>query len=97
MRVAPDQLRALAASMDDIGTKADALDVRTMADAVTAAMSSSPLGGVCATAGEYVEGAWLRMAMRCKRVSNICKGGAGAYEVTDQEFRDRIAAMGGGR
>ncbi|WP_067478390.1 hypothetical protein [Nocardia amamiensis] len=97
MRVDPDQLRALAASMDDIGSMADALDVRTNANAVAGAMPGSPLGAVCATAGEYVEGAWLRMAMRCKRVSNICKGGAGAYEVTDQEFRDRLAAMGGAR
>jgi hypothetical protein len=33
------------------------------------------------------------MAMRCKRVSNIAKGGAANYEVSDQEFRASLDSM----
>nr|WP_067655964.1 type VII secretion target [Nocardia harenae] len=93
MRVDPQQLRALAASMTDIGGKVDALDVRTRGDAVAAALPGSPLGAVCATATEYVEGAWLRMAMRHRRVANLCRGSADNYEVTENEFRDKLAQM----
>ncbi|TLF93671.1 hypothetical protein FEK35_29290 [Nocardia cyriacigeorgica] len=94
MKVDPDQLRALAATMDDTGGKVDALHVRTKADAVAGSMPGSPLGATCATAGEYVEGAWLRMAMRYKRISNLCKGNAETYEVTDADFRDKLNEMG---
>lgn len=95
MKVDPDQLRALATSMDDIGGKVDALDVRTKADAIAGVLPGSVLGASCATAAEYVEGAWLRMAMRHKRISNLCKGSAGTYEVTDTEFSAELDKMGG--
>ncbi|MEV2218798.1 type VII secretion target [Nocardia vinacea] len=95
MQVDPDQLRALAASMDKIGADITALKVRSKTDAVNAALPGSALGQLCTSAGEQVEAAWLRMAMRCKRISNISKGGAANYEVTDQDFRSSIDAMGG--
>ncbi|MFC3965801.1 type VII secretion target [Nocardia jiangsuensis] len=94
MQVDPQQLRALAQSMADIGGKVDALDVRTKGDTVTAALPGSPLGAACATATEYIEGAWLRMAMRHRRVANLCRGSADNYEVTENEFRDQLAQMG---
>ncbi|MEU7769402.1 type VII secretion target [Nocardia sp. NPDC049190] len=93
MKVDPEKLRELAASIDDIGARAGALHVRAGADAVAGAMPSSPLAEICATAGEYVESAWLRMAVRCERMSDICRGSAGTYAVTDIEFRDHLAAM----
>lgn len=94
MKVDPGQLRALATSMDDISGKVAALDVRTKGDAVAGVLPGSSLGAACATASEYVEGAWLRMAMRHKRVSNLCKGSADTFEVTDTDFRDKLAQMG---
>ncbi|GAA5067370.1 hypothetical protein GCM10023318_56420 [Nocardia callitridis] len=59
----------------------------------TGALPSSSVADACTTANSGIEAAWLRMAMRCKRVSNIAKGGATNYEVTDQEFRDGLNAM----
>lgn len=96
MEVDPDQLRALAASMDQVRSSVETLDIRTKATTVGQAMSASSLGDVCAEAAEHVEEAWLRMARRCQRFSNICKGNAGNYEVTDTDFRDRLSDMGGG-
>ncbi|MEU7630287.1 hypothetical protein AB0C34_09920 [Nocardia sp. NPDC049220] len=95
MKVDPEKLRDLAASMDDIGAQAGALNVRLSADAVAGALPGSPLAEVCATAVEYVESTWLGMAVRCERLSGICRGSAGTYEVTDIDFRDRLAAMNG--
>jgi hypothetical protein len=57
-------------------------------------MPASSLGHLCSEAAEHVEGAWLRMAQRCQTFSDICKGNAGNYEVTDTEFRDRLSEMG---
>ncbi|QNG20943.1 hypothetical protein G4H71_08945 [Rhodococcus triatomae] len=94
MQVDPEQLRALASSMDRIGAEIDALNVRSKVDEVGPAMQGSPLGGSCSVAGEFVEGAWLRMAMRCARYSNLARGSASTYAVTDQDFRDGLTAMG---
>ncbi len=94
MNVDPAELRALAASMDKIGVDIGALTVRATTDALGGVLPGSMLSEVCSTAGANVEDAWQRMAMRCKRVSNIAKGGAANYEVSDQEFRDGLDAMG---
>lgn len=94
MNVDPAELRALAASMDEIGGEIGALTVRTTTDALGGVLPGSALSEACATAGSNVENAWRRMAMRCKRVSNIAKGGAANYEVSDQEFRAGLDAMG---
>lgn len=96
MKVDPEQLRALAASMDHVGTQTRALDVRAKADAVSSVLAGSPLGEACATAGEQVQSAFARLATRCERMSGICQGSAGTYEVTDSEFHDRLAAIGHG-
>ncbi|MFI5535890.1 hypothetical protein ACIA5H_05810 [Nocardia sp. NPDC051900] len=94
MDVDPAELRALAASMDRIGGEIGALTVRATTDALGGVLPGSTVGEACSTAGSHVEDAWRRMAMRCKRVSNIAKGGAANYEVSDQEFRAGLDAMG---
>ncbi|MFD8244675.1 hypothetical protein [Nocardia sp. NPDC059691] len=94
MNVDPAELRALAASMDKIGGEIGALTVRATTDALGGVLPGSTVGEACSTAGSHVEDAWRRMAMRCKRVSNIAKGGAANYEVSDQEFRAGLDAMG---
>ncbi len=94
MNVDPAELRALAASMDRIGGDIGALTVRATTDALGGVLPGSALSEVCSAAGSDIEDAWRRMAMRCKRVSNIAKGGAANYEVSDQEFRAGLDAMG---
>jgi hypothetical protein len=94
MNVDPAELRALAASMDQIGGNIGGLTVRTTTDALGNVLPGSALSEVCSAAGANVEDAWRRMAMRCKRISNIAKGGAANYEVSDQQFRDGLEAMG---
>ncbi|MEV4124540.1 type VII secretion target [Nocardia sp. NPDC049707] len=95
MQVNPDELRALAASMDKISVDISALKVQSKTNAAKEALPGSTLGEACAAAGDQVEAAWLQMAMCCTRVSNIAKGGAANYEVTDKDFSDGLQAMGG--
>ncbi|MFI6171289.1 type VII secretion target [Nocardia sp. NPDC051052] len=97
MKVDPTELRALAASMDKISGEIGALKVRTTTDALSAALPGSTVTAACATAGANIEAGWLRMAQRGKAISNIAKGGAANYEVTDQDFRDSLKKLGGGQ
>ncbi len=96
MKVSPEQLRSLASTMQDIGSGVQALDIRTKINEIGTALPGSGLGEVAATAADHIEGAWLRMAMRCTRISNICHGNAGTFEVTDADFRDKLTEMGDG-
>ncbi|MFG1794452.1 type VII secretion target [Nocardia altamirensis] len=97
MQVNPDELRALAASMDQIGAQMNALTVTAKTSEAGAALPGTAIGTQVVNAGEYAEAVWKQMATRCKRVSNIAKGGATNYEVSDEDFRSGLAAMDGGQ
>ncbi|WP_225730704.1 MULTISPECIES: type VII secretion target [unclassified Nocardia] len=94
MQVDPVELRALATSMDSIGAEIKALKVQSVAEDASSALPGSALAQMYASAGALVEDAWARMAARCAQVSVIAKGGAENYVVTDDEFRDKINALG---
>ncbi|MFF3227676.1 type VII secretion target [Nocardia suismassiliense] len=97
MKVDPTELRALATSMDTISGEIAALKARAKTDALSAALPGSTITTACTTAGDQIEAGWLRMAERCKAIADIAKGGAANYEVTDQDFRDSLKALGGGQ
>lgn len=94
MKVDPEQLRALAASLDGGSSAIDAIEVRPACDAVAAAMPGTELGQAAAQAGELVEGAYLRMSWRLDEISRIARGNANSYDVEEGEFSERLGAMG---
>ncbi|MFE9582480.1 type VII secretion target [Nocardia sp. NPDC006044] len=97
MKVDPTELRALAASMDKISGEIAALKVSTTVNALSAALPGSTVTDACTTAGATIEAGWLRMAQRGKAISNIAKGGAANYEVTDTDFQASLKKLGGGQ
>ncbi|MFD3705791.1 type VII secretion target [Nocardia sp. NPDC058658] len=94
LNVDPDELRSLASSMESVAGLLDALEVRTAANAVGAALPGADLADVCASSGEVTETAFRRMGARCRRISQIAKGSADTFEITDVEFSKRITELG---
>ncbi|MFG2445012.1 hypothetical protein ACGFQG_19270 [Nocardia fluminea] len=90
----PDELRSLASSMESLAGVLDALEVRTAANAVGAALPGADLSEICASSGEVTEIAFRRMGSRCRRISQIAEGNADTFEITDVEFSKRINALG---
>lgn len=94
MKVDPEQLRALAAALGDVSSAVDGIEVRPQCDAVVDAVPGTDLGSVVAKAGELVEGAYLRVAQRIDQISQIAQGNARNYDVQENEFLERLSAMG---
>ncbi|UGT41154.1 hypothetical protein LTV02_35295 [Nocardia yamanashiensis] len=87
------QLRALTVQVNTAATAIDGIDVRTSGNAIGELLPGSGLGPVCAQAGEFIEGSWLRIAQRLQKLSGIVTTAADDYQVTDEEFAKRLAAM----
>lgn len=91
LKVDPAALRAFAGALTGI-----AGDVRgTRTDTPTLAMPGTGLGATASEAGTAVTAALQRIAQRVDNVATIAKGSAGNYEVTDDEFADRMKAQAG--
>ena len=85
-----EQLNALAGLLDRAGQAVDGLDVRTAEGAIAEALPGSGLPEVCAQAGMFVEGAYLRVADRLRRIATITRHNAEAYMGTDEEFGQQL-------
>lgn len=94
MKVNPDELRAMAVALDMAGQTIDDLDVRTICSSAGSSLAGTSLSQACSQAGEYVEGAYLRMAGRMWRMSGVAKGTADSYDVTDEDFTHKLDEMG---
>ncbi|MFI1459420.1 hypothetical protein [Nocardia carnea] len=88
-----DQLKKLADTLDDIGGEIDTIDVRTTGDQIGTALPGCNLGTICAQAGEFTEGAWLRIALRMRALSEIVRQSADDMNTTDQQFKDKLNTM----
>lgn len=88
-----DQLKKLADTLDDIGGEIDKIDVRTTGEQIGAALPGCNLGTICAQAGEFTEGAWLRIALRMRALSEIVRQSADDMNTTDQQFKDKLNTM----
>ncbi|MFC8044663.1 hypothetical protein [Nocardia sp. NPDC057353] len=88
-----DQLRRLATTLDEVGREIDGIDVRTAGDRIAAALPGCSLGQVCAQAGEFSEGAWLRVAQRVQRLGDIVRQSADNIQITEEEFAQRLDTM----
>lgn len=87
------QLWALATTLDGVAAEIDKIDVRATGDQIASALPGCSLGQVCAQAGEFTEGAWLRVAQRIQKLSTIVKESTNSYTITDEEFKTRLDAM----
>ncbi|TQF65780.1 hypothetical protein FK531_20335 [Rhodococcus spelaei] len=90
MKVDTAALRAFASAVDDAGTAIDAIQA---IDTGTA-LPGSTTGPACAQATTFVEGAYLRVADRMRRMGTIARGNANEFDVTESEFTDRLGSMG---
>ncbi|WP_063006203.1 hypothetical protein [Nocardia salmonicida] len=88
-----EQLRQLSTTIKDVGTKIDEIDVRTTGDAISVALPGCDIGSRCATAGEYIEGAWLRVAWRLAGMSTLITSCADNYAMTDEQFKQQLAGL----
>ncbi|UGT40914.1 hypothetical protein LTV02_33900 [Nocardia yamanashiensis] len=88
-----DELKALASTVTSVGEEIDKIDVRTTGDQIGSALPGIAVGASCAKAGEYTEGAWLRIADRMRKLAGIVNQCADDVRVTDVEFKNRLDAM----
>ncbi|MVU82277.1 hypothetical protein GPX89_34200 [Nocardia sp. ET3-3] len=88
-----DELKKLATTVTSVGDEIDNLDVRTTGDKVGDALPGIPIGAACSQAGEYTEGAWLRIAERMRTLAGIVNQCADDIKVTDTEFKNRLEQM----
>ncbi|MGQ4600375.1 hypothetical protein [Nocardia sp. R6R-6] len=87
------QLRKLATTVADVGVKIDEIDVRTTGDSIRTALPGCEIGAECATAGEYIEGAWLRVSWRLAKLATLITSCADSYSMTDDEFKQKLNSM----
>ncbi|MFR9751420.1 hypothetical protein ACL02S_10325 [Nocardia sp. 004] len=88
-----DQLNKLASVLDGIGKDVDDIDVRTGAGLLADALPGCTIPQVCAQASELVEGAYLRVAGRMRKVSALTEECADDLDTTDAEFARRMNAI----
>ncbi|MGV9926156.1 hypothetical protein [Nocardia rhamnosiphila] len=88
-----DELKKLADTLDSVGGEIDKIDVRTTGDQLGAALPGCNLGTICAQAGEFTEGAWLRIALRMQALSEIVRQCADDMNTTDQQLKDKLNTM----
>ncbi|WP_446225057.1 hypothetical protein ACTWPB_08070 [Nocardia sp. IBHARD005] len=87
------QMRQLVGTLNDVATQIDALDVRTVADTMAAALPGCPIPAACAQAGEFTEGAWLRVAQRIQQISTATTQCANNIQATDEDFQKALDTM----
>ncbi|MEV0682989.1 hypothetical protein AB0I35_03885 [Nocardia sp. NPDC050378] len=76
-----------------MGEEIDKIDVRTNGDKIGEAFPGIEIGAACAKAGEYSEGAWLRIAQRMRQLAGIVNQCADNVQTSDQEFKNRLEQM----
>ncbi|MFC8044423.1 hypothetical protein [Nocardia sp. NPDC057353] len=87
------QLRTLATTVAEVGVAIDRIDVRTTGTTMRTALPGCAIGAGCATAGEYIEGAWLRVARRLAELSTLLVACADNSSMTEDEFTRKLSAM----
>ena len=93
LRADIDQMNTLATVLNDVGNGIDILEVRAFGDQLTAALPGAPIPATCAKAGEFTEGAWLRVADRIRQLAAITTRCAADYQATDETFAQQLGTM----
>ncbi|MFC8530680.1 hypothetical protein [Nocardia sp. NPDC057227] len=87
------QLRKLATVVAEVGAEIDRIDVRTTGTAVRTALPGCAIAAACATAGEYIEGAWLRVSWRLTELSTLLVSCADNYAMTEDDFTRKLRSL----
>ncbi|MFB7724446.1 hypothetical protein [Nocardia sp. NPDC056100] len=85
-----DQLNTLAVTLENAGNAIDAVDIRSALSAVHAALVACDIVQVCDQSGEFIEGAYLRVAERERQVAAKARECAAAYAMTDENFKKEL-------
>lgn len=87
------KIRNLVTTIDDVATQIDALDIRTQVAGLANAFPGSDLAAACAQAGEFTEGAWLRVSQRFNGISTAMTTCANNVEATDDDFKKSLDTL----
>ncbi len=87
------QLNRLADTVGAVSTQIDTIDVRTSADKIPNALPGCGIGQACVQSGEFIEGAWLRIAQRLQQLETIVRQCSASTHTTETEFADRLDSM----
>ncbi|MFC3961708.1 hypothetical protein [Nocardia jiangsuensis] len=87
------QLNRLADTVGTVSAEIDKIDVRTSADRIPNALPGCTVGQACVQSGEFIEGAWLRMAQRLHQLETIVRQCSASIHTTETEFTDRLNSM----
>lgn len=87
------QLNRLADTVGIVSGEIDKIDVRSSADKIPSALPGCPVGQACVQSGEFIEGAWLRVAQRLQQLETIVRQCSASTHTTETEFADRLNSM----
>ncbi|MCM6778190.1 hypothetical protein NDR87_32380 [Nocardia sp. CDC159] len=85
-----DQLNSLAGKLEEVGNAIDAVDIRTALAKVREALVACDIVPVCDQAGEFIEGAYLRVAERERSIATKIRTCATDFAMTDQNFKKAL-------
>lgn len=80
--------------MYDVGETIDDIEVRGFINTAGDFMPGCDVPAALEEAGEFIEGAYLRMAQRARRIAAVAKGNAHEFEVSEDDFRSRLNSLG---
>lgn len=86
MRADIDELRKLAAALASAAQSITTINATAAANAIAAALPGSGLDGVCTQAGQYIDGAYQRVAGKLTQVSGAINTASQEYLETDTNF-----------
>ncbi|MGF6886338.1 hypothetical protein ABIA39_000305 [Nocardia sp. GAS34] len=81
-----DELHKLAGVLAAAGTNITKVNATTMAAQIASALPGSGLDGVCTQAGQFVDGAYQRVAKKLSDVSGKVETASQWYLETDEDF-----------
>ncbi|RDI62855.1 hypothetical protein [Nocardia pseudobrasiliensis] len=82
-----DQLNTLAGTLEEVGNAIDAVDIRSAVARVREALDGCDIVAVCEQAGEFIEGAYLRVAERERAIGSKIRTCASDFAMTDENFK----------
>lgn len=95
MKVNTEQLRKLSARLNSTADAVDGVDVRSGTGAIAGALPGcADVSRACVQAGEFVEGAYLRLAGRQRHMAQITTDNANNYDATDEKYAAELGALG---
>jgi hypothetical protein len=83
-----DELHKLAGTLTGAGVNITKVNATAATTGISAALPGSGLDGVCVRAGQYIDGAYQRVAAKLTAVGEKVDTASQWYLETDQDFAD---------